>query len=129
MLLDTHVWLWMALQPQRLGEASRSMIADRANSLFLSIASTWEIVVKQARGKLELPTDVATYLRSRLPRSGATLLDVSLDHVFALDSIPDRHRDPFDRMLVAQALVEGMKLVSADPRILAYPIATIDARQ
>jgi PIN domain nuclease of toxin-antitoxin system len=101
----------MALQPQRLGEASRSMIADRANSLFLSIASTWEIVVKQARGKLELP------------------LDVSLDHVFALDSIPDRHRDPFDRMLVAQALVEGMKLVSADPRILAYPIATIDARQ
>jgi PIN domain nuclease of toxin-antitoxin system len=118
----------MALQPQRLGEVSRSIIADRANTLFLSIASAWEMAVKQARGKLELPTDIATYLRSRLMLSGATLLSVSTDHVFALDSIPDRHRDPFDRMLVAQALVEGMKLVSADPRVLAYPIATIDAR-
>lgn len=105
------------------------MIADRTNALFLSIASTWEMVVKQSRGKLELPADAATYLRSRLPRSGATLLDVSLDHVVALDSIPDRHRDPFDRMLVAQALVEGMKLMSADPRVLAYPVETIDARR
>ncbi|HEX4014362.1 MAG TPA: type II toxin-antitoxin system VapC family toxin [Candidatus Cybelea sp.] len=128
-MLDTHVWLWMALEPRRLGEVSRSMIADRTNALFLSIASTWEMVVKQSRGKLELPADAATYLRSRLPRSGATLLDVSLDHVVALDSIPDRHRDPFDRMLVAQALVEGMKLMSADPRVLAYPVETIDARR
>lgn len=129
LLLDTHVWLWMALAPQRLGADSRSMLADRGNTLFLSIASAWEIVIKDARGRLELPMDAPTYLRSRLARSGAELLNLSLDHVFALDSLPDRHRDPFDRVLAAQAKVEGMSLISADPRVLAYPVLTIDARR
>jgi PIN domain nuclease of toxin-antitoxin system len=119
LLLDTHVWLWMALEPERLGTVARAAIADRGNALFLSIASAWEIAVKRARGKLELPMDAATYIGSRLSRSQATLLAISLDHVFALSSLPDRHRDPFDRMLVAQALVEGMRLVSADPHILS----------
>jgi PIN domain nuclease of toxin-antitoxin system len=129
LLLDTHVWLWMALAPQRLGADSRSMLADRGNTLFLSIASAWEIVIKDARGRLELPMDAPTYLRSRLARSGAELLNLSLDHLFALDSLPDRHRDPFDRVLAAQAKVEGMSLISADPRVLAYPVLTIDARR
>jgi PIN domain nuclease of toxin-antitoxin system len=129
LLLDTHVWLWMALAPQHLGDDSRSMLEDRGNALFLSIASAWEIVVKDARGKLDLPMDAPTYLRSRLARSGAELLNLSLDHLFALDSIPYHHRDPFDRVLVAQAKVEGMTLMSADPRVLAYPILTADARR
>jgi PIN domain nuclease of toxin-antitoxin system len=105
------------------------MLEDRGNALFLSIASAWEIVVKDARGKLDLPMDAPTYLRSRLARSGAELLNLSLDHLFALDSIPYHHRDPFDRVLVAQAKVEGMTLMSADPRVLAYPILTADARR
>jgi len=128
LLLDTRVWLWMALAPQRLGADSRLMLEDRGNALFLSIASAWEIVRKDALGKLELPIDAATYLRSRLARSGAELLHLSLDHLFALGSLPDRHRDPFDRVLAAQAKVEGMSLMSADPRVLAYPVLTIDAR-
>ena len=119
----------MAMEPDRLGMAARSMVTNRGNTLFISIASAWEMAVKSARGKLELPTDVATYVRSRLALSQANLLTVSLDHVFALGALPDRHRDPFDRMLVAQAVVEGMALVSADPRILSYPITSIDARQ
>jgi PIN domain nuclease of toxin-antitoxin system len=129
LLLDTHVWLWMALAPEHLGDDSRSMLADRRNALFLSIVSAWEIVLKNARGKLELPMDAPTYLRSRLARSGAELLNLSLDHLFALSSLPDRHRDPFDRLLVAQAKIEGMSLISADPHVLAYPILTIDARR
>jgi PIN domain nuclease of toxin-antitoxin system len=129
LLLDTHVWLWMAFEPERLGARARSAIADHANELFLSIASTWEIAVKHAGGKLELPADVATYVRSRLSLSNASLLAISLDHVLALGSLADHHRDPFDRMLMAQALVEGMRLVSADPHILSSPLATIDARQ
>jgi PIN domain nuclease of toxin-antitoxin system len=129
LLLDAHVWLWMALEPERIGGTARSLISDRANMLFLSIASAWEIAIKDSLGKLELPMDAATYVRSRLTRSGASLLNISLDHVFALGSLPRQHRDPFDRMLVAQALVEGMTLVTADPRLLAYPVAAIDARQ
>ncbi len=129
LLLDTHVWLWMALAPQHLGDDSRSMLADRDNALFFSIASAWEIVVKSARGKLELPMDAPTYLRSRVARSGAELLNLSLDHLFALSSLPEHHRDPFDRVLVAQAKVEGMSLMSADPHVLAYPVLTIDARR
>ncbi len=119
----------MALAPQRLGADSRALLADRTNPLFLSIASAWEIVVKAARGRLELPMDAPVYLKSRLARSGAELLNLSLDHLSALGSLPDHHRDPFDRVLVAQAKVEGMSLISADPRVLAYPIVTIDARR
>ncbi|MFY9737457.1 MAG: type II toxin-antitoxin system VapC family toxin [Candidatus Cybelea sp.] len=129
LLLDTHVWLWMGFAPQRLGAESRSLLANRANALFLSIASAWEIVLNEARGKLELPMDAPEYLRSRIALSGAELLDLSLDHLFALSSLPDHHRDPFDRMLVAQAKVEGMSLMSADPRVLSYRVATIDARR
>ena len=129
LLLDTHVWLWMALAPQRLGADARSMLTDRANALFLSIASAWEIVLKDARGKLELPMDAPAYLRSRIALSGAELLNLSLDHLFALRSLPDHHGDPFDRILVAQAKVEGMSLMSADPRVLSHRVATIDARR
>src|SRR5271165_654595 len=119
----------MAFSPERLGTRARSAIADRANALFLSIASTWEIVEKNARGKLELPADVAAYITSRLSRSQASLLGISLEHVLALRSLPYHHRDPFDRMIVAQALVEGMQLVTADAQVLSYAVATIDARQ
>ena len=129
LLLDTHVWLWMGFAPQRLGAESRSLLADRANALFLSIASAWEIVLKEARGKLELPMDAPEYLRSRIALSGAELLDLSLDHLFALSSLPDHHRDPFDRMLVAQAKVEGMSLDLRRSARSFLSVVTIDARR
>jgi PIN domain nuclease of toxin-antitoxin system len=129
LLLDAHVWLWMALEPERLGVTARSILTSRANGLFLSIATAWEMAVKHSRGKLELPVDPADYVRTRLSISQVTLLPVTLDHIAALSSLPERHRDPFDRMLVAQAKVEGLSLVTADPHVLAYPVATIDARQ
>jgi PIN domain nuclease of toxin-antitoxin system len=78
---------------------------------------------------MKLPMDAPAYLQSRLALSGAELLSLSLDHLVALRSLPDLHRDPFDRMLVAQARVEGMSLMSADPRLLSYRVATIDARR
>ncbi|MGA8575021.1 MAG: type II toxin-antitoxin system VapC family toxin [Candidatus Cybelea sp.] len=101
----------------------------KKSELYFSIVSVWEMVVKNAIGKLDLPLDVQSFVRRFLPVSQSELLDLSLDHVFALNEIPNRHRDPFDRMLVAQARVEGMSLMTADPRVLLYPVPTIDARQ
>jgi PIN domain nuclease of toxin-antitoxin system len=128
-LLDTHVWLWMSLTPDKLGVRARAALRDRRNSLYLSIVSIWEMTIKNGLGKLDLPLDVQTFVRRFLPISQSSLLELSLDHVFALTSVPKRHGDKFDRMLVAQARVEGMSLMSADPHILSYPVATIDARQ
>lgn len=119
----------MAFSPERLGAAAHNAVADPGNALFLSLASAWEIVEKNTRGKLDLPLDVATYLTSRLALSQAMLLTISLEHILALRSLPSHHRDPFDRMILAQAFVEGMPLVTADARMLDYPVSTIDARQ
>lgn len=119
----------MGLEPDRLGEHTRAALSDPHTSLYLSIVSIWEMVIKIGRGKLKLPLDVQTFVRRFLPVSRTTLLQLSLDHVFALTNLPDRHRDPFDRILVAQALVEGVGLMTCDPGLFSYPVSTLDARQ
>jgi PIN domain nuclease of toxin-antitoxin system len=119
----------MGFEPDRLGDSARTMLEDSHTLLFVSLVTAWEIAIKSAAGKLSLPTDVQTYVRTRLTISRATLLPIVLDHVFPLGSLPNHHRDPFDRMLVAQAQVDGLTLVSADPRMLAYEVASVDARE
>lgn len=119
----------MGLEPTLLGAKTSAMLADRNNALVLSIASVWEIAIKASSGKLSLPFDAQTYVRTFLPASQAALLDLKLEHVFALTSLPHHHGDPFDRILVAQAQVEGIALLTADQRLLAYPVAKIDARR
>lgn len=119
----------MALEPDRLGERTRAALSDPRNALYLSIVSVWEMVIKIGRGKLNLPLDVQTFVRRFLPVSRTTLLQLSLDHIFALGNLPDRHRDPFDRILIAQALVEGVGLMTADPGLSLYPVSTLDTRQ
>ena len=119
----------MGLEPDRLGERARAALSDGRNVLYLSIVSIWEMTIKIGRGELNLPLDVQTFVRRFLPVSRTTLLQLSLDHVFALANLPDRHRDPFDRIIAAQALVEGVGLMTADPRLFDYPVSTLDARQ
>jgi PIN domain nuclease of toxin-antitoxin system len=128
LLLDTHVWLWQGLAPERLGPRTRAVLEDRKNESFLSVASIWELAIKDEAGKLELPVEFQVYIRTRLVKSEARVLEVSLDHLFVLKSLERRHRDPFDRLLVAQAQVEAMTLVTADERLFAYPAPTLDAR-
>ncbi len=128
LLLDTHVWLWMGLEPKRIGRKARALLEDPANQLGVSVASAWEIILKTARGKLELPMDASEYIRTRFRRAGATVLPITLDHVLALASLKEQHNDPFDRILVAQALSESRTLITADERLLAYPIISVDAR-
>ena len=128
LLLDTHVWLWMELAPKRLGPKTRKILENASNDLAFSVASAWEIILKSARGKVELPMEASEYIRTRLKRSGTAVLPIALEHVLALGSLEEQHSDPFDRLLLAQALVESRTLVTADRRLLDYPVLTSNAR-
>jgi PIN domain nuclease of toxin-antitoxin system len=127
LLLDTHCWLWMGLDPDQLGPKTRALIANLDNEIILSSASAWEIAIKSARGKLQLPLDPAAYVRSRVRTSGTTLLPIALEHALGVVALPDIHRDPFDRLLIAQAQIEGYTIVTRDGEIPKYDILTHDA--
>lgn len=126
-LLDTHVWLWLLAEPERLEARLRDRLADPATDLVLSAASSWEIAIKYERGRLPLPESPATYVPSRMRRSGTTGLAVEHAHAVQVASLIDHHRDPFDRMLVAQAQVEDLSIVTADPVFEAYDVEIVAA--
>lgn len=124
LLLDTHVWLWWQAGDARLGPQTRQRL-QRASEVRLSAASAWEMAIKIAIGKLTLPkgADIA----AELAHSGFLSLPVEIVHAEDVRRLPPLHRDPFDRLLVAQARVEGLTLVTADRQLAAYGIAVIDA--
>jgi PIN domain nuclease of toxin-antitoxin system len=117
LLLDTHAFLWWRGDDPRLGEVEREAIRDGQNDVFLSAASIWEIVIKQSLGRLRIP-EPASAAAARL---GFEPLAVSFAHAEATALLPALHRDPFDRMLIAQARTEGLALVTHDPLIRTYP--------
>lgn len=119
-LLDTHVLLWAAGAPMRLSAQARAFIDSPQNELFFSAASLWEIVIKRALGREDFIVD-ASPLRRGLLDNGYTELAIESAHVVALEALPRLHRDPFDRILIAQAQVEGITLLTADRDVLAYP--------
>lgn len=124
LLLDTHVWLWMLTAPERLADA-RPLVEDPDTSVLLSAASSWEIAIKVSLGRLTLPDPIGTYVPSRIQSTGVTPLAIEHSHVLEVASLPQLHRDPFDRLLVAQAQVESLTIVTADSAVAAYPVATI----
>jgi len=121
-LLDTQIFLWLQAEPERFSPGTLSMLSDRANQLFLSAASAWEIAIKSALGKLELPAPPFQYVPRRMAQSGIAAMPVQIAHALRAGLLPLHHRDPFDRMLVAQALVERMPLMSVDPRLSPYGV-------
>lgn len=122
-LLDTHTFLWAITQESRLSQRARSVM-ESCESWF-SVASIWEILIKTQVGKLSLPSPAGPYVTSRLAANGVQVLAVALDHVLRIESLDLHHRDPFDRMLVAQCLEEKLVLVTADPVFQRYPIDLI----
>jgi PIN domain nuclease of toxin-antitoxin system len=126
-LLDTHVFLWWFAAPERLGRRATRIIGDGRNELLLSAASCWEIAIKAAMGKLVLPEPVERYVPGRLAAQGIGALAVLPAHALRVASLPHLHRDPFDRLLVAQALIEDLPLLSADSQLAAYGCAVVDA--
>jgi PIN domain nuclease of toxin-antitoxin system len=128
LLLDTHCWLWLKLDPDRLPSPVRRRILRDPTKLVLSSACVMEIVIKHAAGRLKLKGDPAQ-LVAELLGDGVAPLSATVEHALRIATLPPNHRDPFDRLLVAQALVEGLTLVTADPQVLAYGMPSIDARK
>lgn len=124
-LLDTHCWLWLQTEPERFPDHLLSALADRAVDLFLSAASAWEIGIKHAAGRLTLPDAPAVYVPEGMRRTGTRELPVSHAHALAASALPPHHRDPFDRLLVAQSRLEGLPLVTADRAIGRYEVEMI----
>jgi PIN domain nuclease of toxin-antitoxin system len=125
-LLDTHVFLWWASERgARLSDRVRDLLTDGATEVAFSVVSAWEIAIKVGGGRMELPGDVERYLPDRLRHHGFELMPIQLSHAFRAGSLPRLHGDPFDRMLVAQAQVEGLPILTADPAISRYEVETI----
>jgi PIN domain nuclease of toxin-antitoxin system len=124
LLLDTHVFLWLNAAPERLG-AVLIEIEDSRNRLVVSAATSWEIAIKHARGRLPLPDPPELYVPDLIRRIGAEALAIEHAHALGVAGLPPVHRDPFDRLLVAQAHSIEATLVTADKRIAGYPVRTL----
>lgn len=127
-LVDTHCWLWLQTTPERLPPAVLSLLEDSANDLFLSAASSWEIAIKYALGKLPLPESPDRYVPRRMTASGSRGLAVEHAHSLRVAELPMHHRDPFDRLLIAQAQIEKLTVVTVDPQFRAYDVQIRFAR-
>jgi len=123
LLLDTHAFLWWLADDTKLGPKARAAIADERSTVFVSAASVWEIAVKRRSGKLDAPGDVADWIE----RCDFAPLSIDVEHAVAAAELPPHHRDPFDRMLVAQAQLEELTLVARDDAIDEYDVAVLDA--
>lgn len=125
LLLDTHAFLWFIAGDSSLNKTARAAIEDENNNPYLSVASLWEIAIKVSIGKLELSEPFESLIPEQLAENGIELLDISVAHTAIVASMPFHHRDPFDRLIAAQARAEQMALVSADDVFDAYEVARI----
>jgi PIN domain nuclease of toxin-antitoxin system len=123
-LLDTHVFLWLLSEPERLGPHIQRL-EDPANELFFSAASSWEIAIKSKMGRLDLPDDPRRYVPDSMRAIGVDPLSVEHSHALAVCDLPPHHRDPFDRLLVAQARDLRVPIVTADAQIALYDVETL----
>jgi PIN domain nuclease of toxin-antitoxin system len=128
LLLDTQCLLWWFTEPERLNSKAIEQIIDLDNEIFFSVASVWEIAIKVGIGKLPLAEPVDTYIASRMRLLGAKYLDIVFPHACQVAKLPLLHRDPFDRILVAQAQIEQMTLVTADKILTEYDLDLLWAK-
>ncbi len=123
-LLDAHTFLWWDMSAEKLSPGVSALFQDESNTLLLSLASVWEIQIKQQLGKLKLRVPLAQTIEEQQAHH-IELLPITLPHILALEHLPNHHRDPFDRLLIAQAQVEDMPLLTHDPIFAQYPIRVI----
>ncbi len=124
-LLDTHTFLWWDTRSSRLSRHVFDLISDRSNVLWLSMASVWKIQIKHQLARLELSAPLEEIIRIQQRENGINLLPIDLSHVLGLSDLPHHHKDPFDRLLVAQAMAENLVVLSHDPQFARYPVRVV----
>lgn len=122
LLLDTHTFIWWDSEPAKLSPQVLALCQDHQHMLLLSVVSIWEMQIKSQLGKLRLALSLKEIVESQRKINNIEILPITLEHVLALEDLPAYHKDPFDRLLIAQTIVENAVLVSADPNIARYPI-------
>jgi PIN domain nuclease of toxin-antitoxin system len=124
-LLDTHTFLWWIANDPQLSKRARQVMEDGATELFLSVASGWEMTIKSRLGKLKLPDDLHSFIAEQVRINALEVLPIEMIHALHVYSLPAHHRDPFDRMLVAQSQIEKMPILTGDPQIARYAVTVI----
>jgi PIN domain nuclease of toxin-antitoxin system len=124
-LIDTHCWLCANAAPSRLNEKARSIIEDRSSAIYLSAASSWEISIKVSLGKLRLPEPPEVYVPKRMADQAIESLPIEHVHALRVGVLPQHHKDPFDRIIIAQAQIEDMPILTADKQITLYDVKVI----
>ncbi len=122
LLLDTHCWLWWLVQPEKLSETAKQAIIDKENELWLSVASIWEIGIKFKIGKLDLPMSPEILISQQMPIDAISALSITPVHALQASNLTLHHRDPFDRMLIAQSELESMKIITNDSVFASYHV-------
>lgn len=124
-MLDTHAFLWAVTDDPRLSARCRKIFSAADTELVLSVVSVWEMIIKAQLGKLSTPSPMRLFLARQLEDNQIAVLPVTLEHIFALEALPMHHRDPFDRLLIAQSIEEGIPILSADQQLTAYTAKVI----
>lgn len=125
LLLDTQAFIWAIAAPERLSERARLAMHDEVNEVFVSAATAWEIAIKARTGRIGVAGDPQFFVPEQMKANGFSPLPVTISHALKVGDLPMIHKDPFDRLLVAQASVEDLGLVTADPQVRKYPVDTI----
>jgi PIN domain nuclease of toxin-antitoxin system len=124
-LLDTHIFLWWITDNTKLQNKTRDLISDKSNELFLSSASLWEIMIKSKLNKIDLTDEPKAYLKEQVELNSISILNITMEHSLEIYDLPEIHKDPFDRMLIAQARVEKLTILTTDSFIKRYEVKTL----
>lgn len=127
LLIDTHCWLWWLSEPESLGQAALSLLRHAENTILLSPVSSWEIAIRHSIGRLPLPEKPEEFVSSRMERDGLISLPIHHSHTLKTADLPFHHNDPFDRLLIAQAIVEEIPIMTADSKFDLYDVEVIPA--
>lgn len=126
-LIDTHIFIWLFGQPSRISTNVLNLLKSQNNSVYLSAVSSWEIAIKYGNGKLQLPDKPEIFIPNRIKKANFKSLEITHEHALAVADLPNIHKDPFDRLLIAQANIENFTLLSADNIFSKYTVKLIDA--
>lgn len=124
-LLDTHAFLWFANNDAKLGENAKRIFLNQENEIMTSVSSIWEMAIKVSLEKLELPGSLQEFVRTHIRGNKIGIMSIELNHLYQLENLPYHHRDPFDRLIIAQAIAESIPILSRDEAFDLYPVQRI----